>query len=291
MLDLSRPRVMGVLNVTPDSFSDGGRYASLEAALRQGEFLADQGADLLDVGGESTRPGARPVPVKEEIARVVPVIEALAARLSQPISVDTSQPKVMTAAVAAGAGFINDVRALRVPGALEAAAAAGVPVCLMHLQGTPTDMQQAPVYGEVVAEVSAFLEARIAACLAAGMPRERLLVDPGFGFGKTLEHNLALLAGLDRLGALGLPVLVGISRKSLLGQLTGRAVGERLAAGVAAAVLAVARGARIIRTHDPAATRDALAVAWAVEQAAGSLPAAAGVPERGAGGPFIDNLQ
>jgi dihydropteroate synthase len=263
---------MGVLNVTPDSFSDGGRYASLERALQRGEELAAEGADLIDVGGESTRPGAGLVSAAEEAARVVPVIEGLVGRVSVAVSVDTSKPEVMSAAVAAGAGLINDVRALRLPGALSAAAAAGVPVCLMHMQGTPASMQQAPFYEDVVAEVMAFLEARVAACEAAGIARQRLLLDPGFGFGKTLAHNLALLAGLPRLCALGPPVLVGVSRKSMLGQLTGRDVGQRLAASVAAAVLAVERGARLVRVHDPAETRDALRVLEAVREASAGPP-------------------
>lgn len=272
-LDLSRPCVMGVLNVTPDSFSDGGRYPNLDAALRRGERMAADGADIVDVGGESTRPGSAGVSAAEEIDRVVPVIEALAARVSIPISVDTSKPEVMTAAVAAGAGLINDVRAFLHPGALEAAASAGVPVCLMHMQGSPADMQQAPTYEDVVAEVAEFLSERAAACEAAGVARERILLDPGFGFGKTLAHNLALLADLDRLCALGLPVLVGMSRKSMIGQLTGRAVEDRLAGSLAVAVLAVERGARVIRVHDPAETCDALRVAWAVHEASVQEPA------------------
>ena len=266
-LDLSHPRIMGVINVTPDSFSDGGRYATLDAALRQGERLAAEGADILDVGGESTRPGADEVGVAEEIDRVVPVIAALARHLDLPLSVDTNKPEVMRAAVAAGAGLINDIYALRRPGALAAAAELAVPVCLMHMRGTPETMQQAPRYTDPVAEVSAFLEERLAACAAVGIPRQRLLLDPGFGFGKTLAHNLALLAGLPTLAALGQPLLVGLSRKSMIGALTGREVGERLAGSLAAAVLAVERGARVIRVHDVAATRDALRVALAVLEA------------------------
>ena len=266
-LDLSRPCVMGVINVTPDSLSDGGRFVTLDAALRQGERLAAEGADILDLGGESTRPGSLGVSVQVEIDRVVPVIEALAARVELPLSVDTSKSEVMRAAVSAGAGFINDVHALQRPGSLEAALALAVPVCLMHMRGTPTTMQLAPGYVDPVEEVACFLERRVAACEAAGIPRSRLLLDPGFGFGKTLAHNLALLGGLERLGHLGLPLLVGLSRKSMIGALTGREVGDRLAGSLAAAVLAVERGARLIRVHDVAVTRDALAVAWGLMQA------------------------
>ena len=263
---------MGVLNVTPDSFSDGGCFATLDAALRQGERLAEEGADLLDVGGESTRPGSTGVSVQEEIDRVVPLIEALAQRLDLPLSVDTSKPEVMRAAVAAGAGLINDVHALRRPGALAAAAELAVPVCLMHMRGTPASMQEAPLYADPVADVAAFLRERIAACEAAGIPRARLLLDPGFGFGKTLEHNLALLAGLGRLAEMGLPLLVGLSRKSMIGALTGRDVDDRLAGSLAAAVVAVERGARLIRVHDVAPTHDAIRVAWAVIAKKGSEP-------------------
>lgn len=257
---------MGVINVTPDSFSDGGCYATLDTALRRGERLAAEGADILDIGGESTRPGAAEVSVAEEIDRVVPVIAALASRLELPLSVDTSKPEVMRAAIAAGAGLINDIYALRRPGALAAAAQLTVPVCLMHMRGTPETMQREPRYIDPVAEVSAFLEERLAACVAAGIPRQRLLLDPGFGFGKTLEHNLVLLAGLPTLAALGPPLLVGLSRKSMIGALTGREVGERLAGSLAGAVLAVERGARVIRVHDVAATRDALGVTLALLQ-------------------------
>ncbi|TVQ91833.1 MAG: dihydropteroate synthase [Chromatiaceae bacterium] len=255
---------MGILNVTPDSFSDGGVFLSPAAALQRAEQLHAEGAAIIDIGGESTRPGAAAVAATEECRRVVPVIEAVAARLPLPISIDTSKPEVMRAAAAVGAGLINDVHALRAPGALTTAAALGLPVCLMHMQGQPRDMQAAPTYHDVVTEVSDFLRQRIAASVAAGIPANQLLVDPGFGFGKTLDHNLALLAHLERLAALGPPLLVGLSRKSMLGAITGRAVGERTAAGVAAAVLAVSRGARIIRTHDVAATRDALSLVAAV---------------------------
>jgi len=263
-LDLSRPCVMGVLNVTPDSFSDGGDFFDVDRALRRAARMVEEGADILDIGGESTRPGAAPVPVHEEIERVVPVIEALAPRVSVPISIDTSKPEVMRATVNAGAGMINDVRALREPGALEAAVEARVPVCLMHMQGEPRTMQAAPVYRDVVSEVRDFLHRRIQVCVRAGMAPEQVLVDPGFGFGKTLAHNLGLLAGLAELCSLGPPVLVGLSRKSMLGTLTGKPVTERLAGSLAAAVLAVERGACLVRVHDVAATVDALRVAWAV---------------------------
>jgi dihydropteroate synthase len=266
-LDLTRPQVMGILNVTPDSFSDGGRYLEPARAVDRGRRLRDAGAAILDIGGESTRPGAAPVSVQQELDRVLPVIEALAPELDIPISIDTSKPEVMRAAVRAGAGMINDVNALRAAGALEAAAAAAVPVCLMHMQGEPRSMQQAPQYGDPVAEIKSYLAARLAACEQAGIARARLLIDPGFGFGKTLQHNLALLAGLQQFAALGVPLLVGISRKSMLGSLTGRDLEQRLAGSVAAAVLAVERGARIIRAHDVAATLDALAVTQAVMEA------------------------
>ena len=263
-LDLSRPCVMGVLNITPDSFSDGGVFLGLDDALRHAERMVEEGADILDVGGESTRPGAAPVSVREEIDRVVPVIEALGPRVAVPISIDTSKPEVMSAAVDAGAGMINDVRALREPGALEAAVGASVPVCLMHMRGEPRTMQVAPTYRDVVSEVREFLHQRIHACIGAGIAPDRLLVDPGFGFGKTLAHNLALLTGLEKLCSLGPPVLVGLSRKSMIGTLTGRPVDERLAGSLAAAVLAVERGARLVRVHDVAATLDVLRVTWAL---------------------------
>jgi dihydropteroate synthase len=262
---------MGILNVTPDSFSDGGRHVDLAAALARARAMVAEGADLVDVGGESTRPGAAAVAADEEIRRVVPVIEVLAAELPVAVSVDTSKPEVMRAAVAAGAGMINDVAALRQPGALETAVALGVPICLMHMQGEPRTMQHAPRYDDVVAEVVAFLRGRAAACAAAGIPAERLLVDPGFGFGKTLAHNLALLRGLSAVAALGLPVLVGLSRKSMIGALLGDApVGERLHGSVAAALVAVERGATIVRVHDVAPTVQALRVLAGVRGAAGS---------------------
>ena len=266
-LDLSVPRVMGVLNVTPDSFSDGGRFARLPLALERAREMVAEGAAIIDVGGESTRPGALPVGVEEELRRVLPVVEALAAELPVPISVDTGTPKVIREAVAVGAGLVNDVRALRVPGALEAAAAAGVPVCLMHMQGEPGTMQASPRYDDVVGEVVRFLEERVAACEAQGIPRSRILLDPGFGFGKALEHNLRLLARLDRVAAVGLPVLVGMSRKSMFGALLDAPVHRRLYGGLAAAVVAVMRGARVVRTHDVRATVEALAVVSAVMDA------------------------
>ncbi|MCU0233695.1 MAG: dihydropteroate synthase [Thermoanaerobaculales bacterium] len=270
LLDLTRPRVMGILNVTPDSFSDGGRHVALAAALERARAMVAEGADLVDVGGESTRPGAAAVTADEEIRRVVPVIEALAAELPVAVSVDTSKPEVMRAAVAAGAGMINDVAALRRPGAVEMATALGVPVCLMHMQGEPRTMQQDPRYDDVVGEVTAFLRARVAACTAAGMPRERLLVDPGFGFGKTLAHNLALLRGLPVVAGLGVPVLVGLSRKTMIGALLGDLpVGERLYGSVAAALVAVERGAAIVRVHDVAPTVQALRVLAGVRGAVG----------------------
>jgi dihydropteroate synthase len=264
-LVLDRPRIMGIVNVTPDSFADGGAFDDAAAAVEHGLRLVAEGADLLDVGGESTRPGAQVVDEAEELRRVLPVIEALAARAGVPVSVDTRKAGVMRAAVAAGASMINDVRALRDDGALEAAADLGVPVCLMHMQGEPGHMQDDPRYDDVVAEVHRFLADRILACQFAGIDRKRLLVDPGFGFGKTLEHNLGLLRGLDRFATLGVPVLAGLSRKSMLGRITGREVpAERVHASVAAAVIAVQRGAGLVRVHDVAATRDALAVWQAV---------------------------
>ncbi|HEY9147018.1 MAG TPA: dihydropteroate synthase [Thiobacillus sp.] len=264
-LHLDRPRIMGIVNVTPDSFSDGGRLHDAQAAIAHALKLREQGADILDVGGESTRPGAKAVPADEEIRRVVPVIEALV-REGCLVSVDTKKPEVMRAALAAGAAMVNDVMALRAPGALETVAVSGAAVCLMHMQGEPQSMQQAPRYADVVGEVKQFLQARVQVCETAGIARERLVIDPGFGFGKTLQHNLALLKRLDRLAELGLPVLAGLSRKSMLGALTGRTVDEREFAGVAAHLIAVAHGARLVRVHDVMAMRDALAVWNAVEE-------------------------
>jgi dihydropteroate synthase len=263
-LDLTTPRIMGVLNVTPDSFADGGRFVATDDALAQARAMVAAGADLIDVGGESTRPGAAPVAVDEELARVVPVIERLVAELAVPVSIDTTKPEVMRAAVAAGATLINSVDALRAPGALAAAAAAGVPVCLMHMQGEPRTMQRDPRYGDVVGEVAAFLRERLAAAAAAGIAPEAVLLDPGLGFGKTLDHNLALLRGLPALAALGRPLVVGVSRKRMIGDLTGRAVEDRAVGSAVAAAFAVARGAQVVRAHDVAATRDALRIAAAL---------------------------
>ncbi len=273
-LMLDRPRVMGIVNVTPDSFSDGGAHADTASAIAHALALAAEGADILDVGGESTRPGASMVPVDLELARVIPVIEALARACPLPISVDTSNPEVMRAAVAAGAGLINDVRALRADGALDAAAALGVPVCLMHMQGDPGSMQDAPFYDDVVAEVHGFLTQRIFACEMAGIAKKKLLVDPGFGFGKSLEHNLSLLAQLRRFTELGVPVLAGLSRKGMIGALTGRDAAGRVHGSVAAALVAVQNGAAIVRVHDVAATVDALKV-W---QAVSAVPLPRGKP-------------
>jgi dihydropteroate synthase len=267
VFDLARPRIMGVLNVTPNSFSDGGRYFNSARAIEHARRMMDDGADLIDIGGESTRPGAVPVDEAEELRRVIPLVAALAGE-GVPVSVDTRKPAVMRAALDAGAAMINDVCGLTAPGAVEAVAAADAGVCLMHMQGDPRTMQQAPAYDDVVAEVRRFLLARAAACEAAGIARERIVLDPGFGFGKTLKHNLALLAGLPALAAAGYPVLAGLSRKSSLGAITGRPPGERLAASLAAALAAVARGASIVRVHDVRETVDALQV-WTAVQGAG----------------------
>ncbi|MBB3330844.1 dihydropteroate synthase [Halomonas campaniensis] len=264
-LDLSYPRVMGILNVTPDSFSDGGRHVALEDALRHAERMLAEGAALIDVGGESTRPGAAPVSAQQELDRVAPVVEALVRELDALVSVDTSCPEVMRESAALGAGMINDVRALEREGALAAAIGTGLPVCLMHRQGEPRDMQQAPRYDVPIEEaVVDYLEARVEACEAAGLRRERLLVDPGFGFGKTVEHNLRLLNRMDRLAALELPLLVGTSRKSMIGKVLARPVEERLPGGLALTALAVERGARILRVHDVAPSVDAVNMTWAV---------------------------
>lgn len=265
LLTLDRPRVMGIINVTPDSFSDGGAHADPEAAIAHGLRLVEEGADILDVGGESTRPGAAPVPVEEELRRVLPVIAGLAARVDVPISIDTRHAEVMRAAVAAGAGMINDVQALRGEGALEAAAELGVPVVLMHMQGQPRDMQDAPHYDDVVGEVHRFLAERVFACEMAGIARRNLVVDPGFGFGKTTAHNLQLLAQLRRFTELDVPVLAGLSRKRTIGELTGRDDPRtRMAGSVAAHLVAVQHGAMLVRTHDVAPTVDALKVWRAV---------------------------
>ena len=264
-LDLSRPLVMGIVNVTPDSFSDGGHHLKTDAALNHAHQLVAEGADILDVGGESSRPGALPVNVQEELDRVMPVIEELRG-IPVPISIDTCKPDVMRAALAAGASLINDIDALQQSGALEAVAASDAAVCLMHKQGSPQTMQAQPDYADVVGEVKSFLLARIAATEAAGIARERIVVDPGFGFGKTLRHNLDLLRGLGKLSGLGVPVLAGLSRKSMLGAITGQDVDHRLHASVAAALIAVQHGAQIVRVHDVRATVDAIKVWQAVIQ-------------------------
>jgi dihydropteroate synthase len=267
-LDLSSPVIMGVLNVTSDSFSDGGRYTGLDVALTHARSMVAAGAYIIDVGGESTRPGAEPVALQQELDRVLPVIEALRGEVDAVLSIDTMKPAVMRAAIAAGAGIVNDVNALQTPDAIAAVAESKAAVCLMHMQGVPQTMQLAPQYEDVVAQVGAFLLGRARDCVAAGIGAERIVLDPGFGFGKTLEQNLALLAGLPQLCALGYPLLAGMSRKSMLGKLTGRPVGERLAGSLALATIAALRGARIIRCHDVAETMDAVAVAWAVRTGA-----------------------
>jgi dihydropteroate synthase len=264
-LDLSRPKVMGIVNVTPDSFSDGGRYVSFSNAIGHAYQLIEDGADMLDIGGESTRPGAAEVSEQEELDRVLPVIEGLRG-IAVPISIDTWKPAVMRAAIKAGATMVNDVNALQAEGALQAVAATDVAICLMHKQGTPQSMQQQPDYDDVVADVAGFLKKQIAATEEAGIGRGRIIIDPGFGFGKTLAHNLALLRKLDAFSALGVPVLAGLSRKSMLGGITGRDVNERLAASVAAAMLAVQRGAAIVRVHDVRETVDALKILNAVNE-------------------------
>lgn len=266
ILDLVTPKVMGVLNVTPDSFSDGGEFFDPDAARRRAEAIQGEGAAIIDVGGESTRPGAKPVSEGEELERVIPVIEAIAGSSDIAISIDTSKAAVMRAAVAAGASMINDVYALRRAGTVAAAAELGTAVCLMHMLGEPGTMQHEPVYSDIPGDIMAFLRQRLAACQSAGIRSDRIVIDPGFGFGKTHEHNIRLLARLGQFKQLGMPILVGLSRKSTLGRLTGRSTAERLSSGVAAAVLAVERGANIVRTHDVAATVDALKIAHAVTQ-------------------------
>ena len=265
-IDLTRPVVMGILNVTPDSFSDGARYASTDAALARAVRMIEEGAAIIDVGGESTRPGADAVEESVELSRVIPVIEGIAAVSQVAISIDTSKPAVMQAAVAAGACIINDVYALRAPGAREIAAQARAGVVLMHMQGEPRTMQHSPQYTDVVAEVLQFLQQQRAACMAAGIGADAIAVDPGFGFGKGLPHNLALLKELRRFGALHAPLVVGVSRKSVIGKILGRGVDDRLYGGLGLAALAVANGARIIRTHDVQATRDAIGMVSAVLQ-------------------------
>ena len=262
-LSLARPLVMGVVNVTPDSFSDAGEFATTRAALARAHQLIEEGADILDIGGESTRPGSGGVALEEERRRVLPVLERLAAG-AVPVSVDTQKPQLMREAIAAGAAMINDINALQAPEALDVVAASNVAVCLMHKQGTPAAMQLSPRYDDVVTEVLKFLADRVQAGRAAGIAADRLVIDPGFGFGKTLEHNLELFRALGRFADTGVTLLAGLSRKSMLGRITGREVHERVFASVAAALMAVEKGARIVRVHDVAATRDALAVRAAV---------------------------
>ena len=270
-LDVSRPVVMGIINVTPDSFSDGatlyrGSNLDIERAMTRAREMVASGAAILDIGGESTRPGASPVSVNEEMDRVLPLVARIAAELETVISVDTSTPVLMREAANAGAGLLNDVRALTREGALEAAAAANLPICLMHMQGEPGNMQVAPHYDDVVEDVCEYLQSRIACCERQGIARNRLLLDPGFGFGKSVTHNLKLLRELPRLAAIGLPLVVSLSRKSLIGKLLGREVGQRLPASLALAVLAAERGAAVIRTHDVAATVDAVSMLMALEE-------------------------
>lgn len=265
-LSLDRPLVMGVLNVTPDSFSDGGKFFATDAAIRQAERMFEAGAAIVDVGGESTRPGAGQISEDEELDRVIPVIETISDGTDIAVSIDTSKPGVMRAAVNAGASMINDVYALRQDGAVEAASELDVAVCLMHMQGEPGTMQENPGYQDIPGDILDFLSKRITACRDAGIDDEKIVIDPGFGFGKTHEHNVRLLASLDRFQELGMPLLVGLSRKSTLGALTGKDVEERLPAGIAAAILAVERGAHIVRTHDVDETIDALKIASAVMQ-------------------------
>ena len=267
VLDLAHTHVMGILNVTPDSFSDGGRFAALDAALRHAESLVLAGATLVDVGGESTRPGAPAVSQQEELDRVAPVVERISRELDVIISVDTSAPIVMTEVARLGAGLINDVRSLRRDGALQAAAATGLPVCLMHMLGEPGDMQNSPHYDDLVGEVSAFLVDRMQQCAAAGIAPDRIVLDPGFGFAKTLQHNLSLFKHMDALLSLGRPLLVGVSRKSMIGQALNRPVAERLYGSLALAALAMTKGARILRVHDVAQTVDVVRMIAAVESA------------------------
>lgn len=263
-LSLEMPLIMAIINVTPDSFSGDGLSGSVQAAMEQAERAIQEGAKILDVGGESSRPGAESVSVKEELSRVIPVVEALS-RLGVPVSVDTVKPEVMKAAIAAGASIINDINALRSPGALEVLADSEAGICLMHMQGEPRTMQEAPTYTDVLGEVDGFLCHQLARVASAGIARERVCLDPGFGFGKALSHNLELFRGISHLKKYGLPLLVGVSRKRMLGDLTGRDITERMPAGIAAAVLAAQRGASILRVHDVAATRDALAVWSAID--------------------------
>jgi dihydropteroate synthase len=265
-LDLSTPRVMGVLNVTPDSFSDGGKYTALDAAVERALQMLAEGADIIDIGGESTRPGAKPVTAAEEVERVVPVIAALRAVTDAPVSIDTSKPEVMLAAAAAGASMINDVRALQMAGALDAAAGSGLPVCVMHMQGEPASMQEQPEYRDVAAEVRAYLAERVAACQAVGI--KQIVIDPGFGFGKTLQHNLALFRALPTFIEQSLPLLVGVSRKAMIGALLGDASRDRTIGSVTLALAAVHNGAHIVRVHDVQPTVDALRIEAALQSPA-----------------------
>lgn len=264
-IDLAAPRVMGIINVTPDSFSDGGKYAHTQKAVEHALALVAQGADILDIGGESTRPNATPVGLQEELDRVIPVIELLAKQVSIPISIDTYKPKVMQAALDAGASIINDVRALQEEGALEVAAKSSAGICLMHMQGTPQTMQQNPHYENVTNDVKSFLKARLQASIDAGIDASRILLDPGFGFGKTREHNITLIRELESFVELGQPLLVGLSRKSVLGQVTGNDVDARLYASIAASVIAAMKGAKILRVHDVSATVQALKIVTAIQ--------------------------
>jgi dihydropteroate synthase len=266
-LDLSQPRIMGILNITPDSFSDGGFFMSPDKALAQAERMINEGAAIIDIGGESTRPGAESVSVQEELDRVIPVIEAIHSRLDTIISIDTSKPAVMRAAVAAGAGMVNDVCALQAEGAVQAVQQAGVPVCLMHMQGEPRSMQNRPHYTNVVAEVKSFLQQRAAACVDGGIDPSRIVLDPGFGFGKTLEHNYSLIKHLTDFIEMGYPLLVGLSRKSMIGAVLDRSVDERIYGSIALAALACWSGAHILRVHDVGATRDAIKVCHAARRA------------------------
>ena len=266
-IDFSKkPLIMGVVNVTPDSFSDGGEFLSVDSALQQARKLMDEGADIIDIGGESTRPGSQSVDAEEELRRISPLLDALVTE-AIPISVDTSKPEVMQYAIKVGAAMINDVNALRAPGALEVVAASKtISVCLMHMQGKPEDMQNNPHYEDIVDDVHHFLKGRIQAAVAQGIAFERIVIDPGFGFGKTLQHNLSLLRRLDQFNRLGVPVLVGISRKSMLGMITGNPVDQRIHESVAAALIALINGATIVRVHDVKATKDALAVYTAIQE-------------------------
>ena len=264
LVDLSTPQVMGILNVTPDSFSDGGKYAQFDYALEQAEQMIADGATIIDIGGESTRPGAEAVSEHDELARVIPVLKAIKQRFNIVVSIDTSKAKVMSAAIDAGADMINDVRALQNDGCLAAIANSNIPVCLMHMQGIPKNMQNSPSYDDVINDIIVFFQQRIDTCISAGIARERLILDPGFGFGKTLEQNFHLLANLSKFNQLGLPLLAGLSRKSMIGNLLNREVEQRLAGSLATAIIAAQQGAQIIRVHDVQETVDALKILKAV---------------------------